>query len=127
MFEYLVETHRLLVNPIEGIVETCRKNRKTGPVLTVAEVKKLLSQPDLSFKTQIRDKAIMEVFYSTAIRLNELLQLEIYHADLKDKVLYIRKGKGDKQRVVPLGKNAVKQLREYLCQRRPEIVCLMAV
>ena len=61
----------------------------------------------------------MEVFYSTAIRLNELLTLEVYHVDLTDKVLYIRKGKGKKQRVVPLGKAATSRLREYLEKIRP--------
>lgn len=119
LFEYLVETHRLLINPTEGIVETCRKNRKIGPVLTMSEVKNLLKQPNLSLKIHIRDRAIMEVLYATAIRLDELLSLEIYHVDLKDKVLYIRKGKGKKQRVVPLGTNAVKYLREYLAKIRP--------
>ena len=118
-FEYLVYTHRLLINPTEGIVETCRKNRKIGPVLTATEVKKLLSQPNLSLPTHIRDRAIMEVLYSTGIRLDELLSLEVYHVDFKDKVLYIRKGKGKKQRVVPLGK-AVKYLKEYTENIRPK-------
>ncbi|MFZ2806267.1 MAG: tyrosine-type recombinase/integrase [Desulfosalsimonadaceae bacterium] len=119
LFEYLEETHQLLVNPCEGIVETCRKNRKIGQVLTMDEVKRLLQQPNLSLKTHIRDRAIMEVLYSTGIRLNELLHLEIHHADFKDKVLYIRKGKGGKQRVVPLGKNVAEILREYLKKVRP--------
>ncbi|MCF6247114.1 MAG: tyrosine-type recombinase/integrase [Desulfobacula sp.] len=119
LFENLEQTHRLLVNPTEGIVETCRKNRKPGPVLTQAQVKRLLQQPDLSSKASIRDKTIMEVLYSTAIRLNELICLEVYHTDLRDKVLYIRKGKGGKQRVVPLGKNACQYLREYLDKVRP--------
>lgn len=119
LFEYLEETHQLLVNPTEGIVETCRKNRNIGPVLTMGEVKRLLRQPNLSLKTHIRDRAIMEVLYSTAIRLDELLHLEVYHVDLKDKVLYIRKGKGRKQRVVPLGNHAICHLREYLEKVRP--------
>jgi len=119
LFEHLEQTHKLLINPTQGIVETTRRNRKPGSVLTQAQVKKLLQQPNLSLKTHIRDQAIMEVLYSTAIRLNELICLEVYHADLKDKVLYIRKGKGNKQRVVPLGKNAVRYLREYLNKVRP--------
>jgi integrase/recombinase XerD len=114
LFEHLVDTHRLLVNPTEGIVETCRRNRKIGPVLTVEEIKRLFDRPNLSIKTGIRDRAIMEVLYATGIRLNELLTLEVYHLDLADKVLYIRKGKGRKQRVVPLGKAATAWLREYL-------------
>ena len=119
LFEHLAETHRLLINPTEGIVETSRKNRKIGTVLTVGEVRRLLAQPNLSLRTQIRDRAIMEVLYSAGIRLDELLRLEVYHVDLKDRVLYIRKGKGRKQRVVPLGKQAIRYLREYLEKIRP--------
>jgi len=119
LFEYLTETNRLLINPTDGIVETSRKNRKTGTVLTTEEVKELLSKPNLSLKTHIRDRAIMEVMYSSGIRLDELLNLEVYHADLKDQVLYIRKGKGRKQRVVPLGTTAGKYLKEYLEKIRP--------
>jgi integrase/recombinase XerD len=119
LFEHLVDSHKLLINPARGIVETCRKHRKIGPVLSLEQVKKLMAQPNLSLPTGIRDRAIMEVLYSTAIRLKELLQLEIYHADLADKVLYIRKAKGRTQRVVPLGKTAVTWLREYLEKIRP--------
>lgn len=119
LFEHLVKTHKLLINPAEGIVETCRKNRKIGPVMSVEEVKKLMKQPNLSLKTGIRDRAVMEVLYATAIRLDELLHLEIYHVDFKDKVLYIRKGKGARQRVVPLGKSAAAFLKEYLEKIRP--------
>ena len=119
LFEHLVSTHKLLINPAEGIVETSRKNRKIGPVMSIEQVKKLMAQPNLSLKTGIRDRAVMEVLYSTAIRLDELLHLEIYHVDFKDKVLYIRKGKGARQRVVPLGKSAAVWLREYLEKIRP--------
>lgn len=119
LFEYLEDSHQLLVNPTEGIVETCRKNFKIGPVLSVAEMQKLLEQPNLSWPGQIRDRAMMEVFYSTAIRLNELLSLEVYHVDIKGRVIYIRKGKGDRQRVVPLGNQAAIFLTEYLNRIRP--------
>lgn len=119
LFEYLVETNRLLINPCEKIVETKRKGRKMPPVLTPQEMSKLLDQPNLSLRMQIRDRAIMEVFYSSAIRRDELLHLEVYHVDLKEKVLFIKKGKGNRQRVVPLGKAAIKYLREYLEKIRP--------
>jgi integrase/recombinase XerD len=119
LFDYLVSTHKLLVNPTEGIVETTRRNRKIGPVLSIKEVENLLAQPNLSLKTHIRDRAIMEVLYSTGIRLDELLSLEVYHIDLNDKVISIRKGKGKTQRVVPLGKNAMHYLKEYLDNIRP--------
>lgn len=122
LFEHLTETHKLLINPTEGIVETSRKNRKIGTVLTVKEIKKLLDQPNLSFKCHIRNKAIMELFYSTGIRLNELLSLTVHDLDFKDKVVYVRKGKQGKQRVVPVGKTTLKSIREYLEKIRPRHV-----
>lgn len=118
-FGYLLETHRLLIDPTEGIVEVTRKGRKMPPVLTIEEMKRLLEQPNLSLRVQIRDRAVMEVFYTTAIRLDELLSLEIYDVDFKDKVIFIRKGKGRRQRVVPLGDNASRFLKEYLERIRP--------
>ena len=114
LFEHLVDTHRLLIDPTEGVVETCRRHRKIGPVLTLEEIKALLTRPDLSLKIGIRDRAILEVFYSSGIRLRELLSLETYDADLKERVLFIRLGKGRKDRIVPIGKKAAKRLESYL-------------
>jgi integrase/recombinase XerD len=119
LFEHLMENNHLLINPAEGIVETNRTNRKIGSTLTIAEMQKLLDAPNLSLRTGIRDRAIMELLYCTGIRRDELLNLEVYHADLKDQVLYVRKAKGRKQRVVPLGNNATKYLKEYLEKIRP--------
>jgi integrase/recombinase XerD len=120
LFEHLVDEHRLLINPAEGIVETRRKHRKIGPVLTLEEMKALLACPDLSLATGTRDRAILEVFYSSGIRLRELLNLDTYDADLKELVLFIRSGKGRKDRVVPMGKNAAKRLEAYLRGARPK-------
>jgi integrase/recombinase XerD len=119
LFEYLTGNHRLLINPAEGLVEICRKHRKVGTVLTVKEIKRLFDQPNLSLRIHIRDRAIMEVLYSTAIRADELVNLKVYDADLKDRVLCVRKAKGKRQRVVPLGKPAIRFLREYLEKIRP--------
>ncbi len=119
LFEYLIENNHLLINPAEGIVETNRTNRKIGSTLTLAEMQKLLQTPNLSVRTGIRDKAVMELLYCTGIRRDELLNLDIYDADLKDHALYIRKAKGRKQRVVPLGNTASKYLKEYLEKIRP--------
>ena len=119
LFEYLADSHKLLINPIEGIVETSRKNRKPGTVLTLDEMKRLLKQPNMSLNTGIRDRAVMEVMYSTGIRINELECLEVYHVDINDNALYIRKGKGKKQRVVPIGKKVALYLKEYLVNIRP--------
>jgi len=119
LFEYLTENNQLLINPTEGFKETCRINRKILPVLTVDEMQRLLQQPNLSFRMEIRNRAFMEILYSSGIRSEELLNLTVHDVDFKGKVLYIRKAKGRKQRVVPLGKTARRYLREYLEKIRP--------
>ena len=119
LFEYLVESNQLLISPAEEIKETHTKNRKLAPVLRRDQVKRLLKQPNLSTTTGIRDRAVLEVLYATAIRRGELLNLCVYDVESADKVLYIRKGKGKKQRVAPLGKPACARLREYLEHVRP--------
>ena len=119
LFEHLTANNLLLINPAEGIIETCRKHKKIGPTLTQEEMKILLQQPNMSFRGGIRDRAIMEVLYATAIRKNELLSLEVHDVDLRDSVIHVRKGKGKRQRVVPLGKTAAGFLREYLEKIRP--------
>ena len=119
LFGWLLGSHRLLIDPTEKIKETNRKNRSLPPVLTVKEMQLLLSQPNLSLRIQIRDRAIMEVLYASGIRLNELVQLTVHDVDLKENTLLIRKAKGKRQRLVPMGKSAANYLKEYLTRIRP--------
>lgn len=119
LFEHLTQANQLLINPAEGIIETHRRHKKIGPTLSQEEVKKLLQQPNMSLRGGIRDRAVMEVLYATAVRRNELLSLEVHDVDLRDGVIHVRKGKGRKQRVVPLGKTAAGYLKEYLEKIRP--------
>ncbi|MCP4349543.1 MAG: tyrosine-type recombinase/integrase [Desulfobacterales bacterium] len=119
LFEHLSNSHKLLINPTEGIIETSRINRKIGIVLTVTEMQHLLKQPNISLVTGIRDRAVMELLYSTGIRADELEALTVHHVDLIENVLYVRKGKGNRQRVVPLGKTASSFVTEYLEAVRP--------
>ncbi|RLF50160.1 MAG: hypothetical protein DRN19_05065, partial [Thermoplasmata archaeon] len=83
-------------------------------MLTGKEINKLLDQPNLGTLIGIRDRGIIEVFYSTGIRKEELCSLTIYDADLTGGMLRINKGKGKKDRVVPVGKHAVRFLKEYI-------------
>lgn len=119
LFEHLASNNRLLINPAEGIVETKRRSRKIGPTLTLDEMKKVLLQPNMGLASGIRDRTIMEVLYATAMRIDELLSLHVHDVDLKDGVIVVRKGKGNKQRVVPLGKHATTFIKEYLDKVRP--------
>lgn len=117
-FEFLEKTNVIFIDPAQFIKEPKNKTG-TKPVLTPEEVKKILDQPNLGTLTGIRDRTVLEVFYTTGVRLQELCSLTIYDADLSGSILRINKGKGGKDRVVPLGKHAKKFLREYITKARP--------
>lgn len=119
LFEYLEAMNRILVNPAETFKEPKKETRLPRVVLTAKETRRILDAPDLSFEIGIRDRAMMEVFYSTGIRLGELLRLTIFDCDLQGGLLRVNNGKGAKDRVVPLGRYAVKFLQTYLAKVRP--------
>jgi integrase/recombinase XerD len=89
--------------------------------LNVEEIQTLLSKVDLSTQLGIRDRAILEVLYSSAIRRNELLNLTPYDIDRGRRLLVIRQGKGHKDRVVPITQRAIDWLDKYLTEARPWI------
>ena len=119
-FEFLEAKNIIFINPMERIREPQKEKRLPRNVLTVPEVQKILDQPNLGTLTGIRDRTVLEVLYSTGIRLNELVGLTVYDADLQGGMLRINQGKGRKDRVVPLGKHAVRSLREYIAKVRPK-------
>lgn len=87
--------------------------RNVPQILTVEEVDKLLSTPDLSTNKGIRDKAMLELLYATGMKITELLNLKIFDLDLK--LSYVRcKGTKDKERIIPVGSYAVECMKEYL-------------
>jgi len=118
-FEFLEHTNVVFINPAELIPEPHPKVGLPKETLSREEALKVLDQPNLSTMTGIRDRAILEVFYSTGIRLDELSSLTIYDVDLQGAMLRVNMGKGKKDRVVPLGKFAVRFLREYVTKVRP--------
>ncbi len=118
-FEYLEASNHILINPAEHIKEPKKKNRLPRVVLTEDEARKILDAPNLSTMTGIRDRTILEVFYTTGIRVEELINLTIYDCDLQGGLLRVNKGKMAKDRVVPLGKHAVRFLKEYITRIRP--------
>jgi len=91
-------------------------------ILSEREVLQLLDQPDITTLEGIRDRALLEIFYGTALRNSELRLLKIDQVDLERKVLRIDHGKGNKARVLPLGEEALAWLEEYLTKVRPQLV-----
>jgi len=118
-FEYLEESNIVFINPAEFIREPKKVRGIPKNILNPAEARAVLDQPNLGTLRGIRDRAILELFYSTGIRIEELCSLSVYDADLQGAMLRITKGKGKKDRVVPMGKHAIRFLREYITKVRP--------
>lgn len=118
-FEYLERANIIFINPAEFIREPKKEKSLPRAVLTPEEAGRILDQPNLGTLKGIRDRSILEVFYSSGIRLSELCHLTIYDADLQGGTLRINQGKGKKDRIVPLGRHAIRFLREYIAKVRP--------
>ena len=92
-----------------------------GDVLSTREALRLLRAPDLSTAGGLRDRALLEVFYGAGLRRAEALGLDLAHLDHRERELRVR-GKGDKERLVPLTRSAWLELMAYLERGRPALV-----
>ena len=102
-------------------LSTPRRSRKLPQVLTRGEIEKLLSQPRGTEPAALRDRALLELMYACGLRASEAIGLELMDVDVEEGVLRAR-GKGSKERVVPIGQAALKALRTYLERGRPALV-----
>jgi integrase/recombinase XerD len=102
-------------------LESPKIRRHLPGYLRLEEVEKLLEQPDSKTPTGLRDRAMLEVLYSTGLRVSELISLGV--SDLDSKVGCVRCiGKGDKERIVPVGKKALGMVDKYLREGRPQLL-----
>jgi integrase/recombinase XerD len=111
----------LLEGDPTATLSTPRRARKLPQVLTRGEVEKLLSQPRGTEPSALRDRALLELMYACGLRASEAIGLELMDVDVEDGVLRAR-GKGSKERIVPIGQAALKALRSYLERGRPGLV-----
>jgi len=100
-----------------------RRTQKLPAVLSRDEVGSLLSAPKGSSPTALRDRALLEVLYACGLRASEAVGLAIEDVDLGEELLRTR-GKGSKERIVPIGREAIAALRAYLSHARPQLVGL---
>ena len=107
-------------DPTAGL-SSPRRSRKLPQVLTRGEIERLLSQPRGTGPPALRDRALLEVMYACGLRASEAIGLELDDVDFDDRVLRAR-GKGSKERIVPMGQAAVRALRNYLERGRPSLV-----
>ena len=111
-FYLFLKRENLLNDEIPDII-TPKKPEHLPRCLTLEEVEDLLNAPDLKKKDGIRDKAMLELMYSSGLRVSELLQLEKSKIDLKHNIVSIV-GKGEKQRKIPVGEYAASFIFDYI-------------
>lgn len=111
-FNYLKKEKKILQNPLEEI-DTPKLEKSLPKSLSYEEVERLFDQPDRSTFLGLRDRCIMELLYSSALRVSELAQLNREDLNLQELRLRVR-GKGRKERIVPLTRSAAKWLQSYL-------------
>jgi integrase/recombinase XerD len=121
-FGWLSEKRFLVYNPAKDLILPRENRHKITDTLSVPEVEAMLATCNLKSPLGIRDRAIMEILYSTGIRKKELLGLKPEDINFEEGILKVREGKGDKQRLVPIGERALAWTRKYLEEVRENIV-----
>lgn len=121
-FKWLTRSNVLLSNPASEIELPKQERRLPKHVLTVEEAERVIDQPDVRDPFGIRDRAILEVLYSTGIRRMEVINLRLYDLDAERGTLVVRQGKGRKDRVVPIGERAISWVTKYIHDARPQLV-----
>jgi integrase/recombinase XerD len=119
-FDYLESSQVVLVNPCLELAQPKVPCRLPKVVLTVDEARRVIEVPDLESPAGLRNRAILEVFYSTGIRLGEMAALAVSDVDPRNGYLRVHRGKFAKDRVVPLGQSACQWLGRYLEELRSQ-------
>ncbi|HVU16126.1 MAG TPA: site-specific tyrosine recombinase XerD [Candidatus Didemnitutus sp.] len=120
LFRYLVKENRRSDDPTV-LLSGPKFRRKLPQVLSTVDIGKLLAAPSGGDAYGLRDRAMLELFYSSGLRISELCQLVLQQVDLDQG--YVRVfGKGAKERVVPVGERAANAVRSYLSAGRPRLV-----
>ena len=118
-YRYLLK-HKLVESNIADKLVAPKVEKKEISVLSISEVENLLAQPNLGELKGQRDKSMLEVLYSTGIRVTELVSLNL--SDLNLNAAYIKVKKKSKERVIPLGNTTIKYLKEYVENVRPLLI-----
>lgn len=113
-FYFLNQQKYILIDPAKKLSLPKLPNYLPKNILNEQEIKLFLEKPNIKTKVGLRNRAILELFYSTGIRRQELINLNIYDIDEQKRTIRINKGKNQKDRVVPIGKIASIYLEKYL-------------
>ncbi|PRC90589.1 site-specific tyrosine recombinase XerC [Solimicrobium silvestre] len=120
-FKWLARGKQIQYNPAAELEMPKIPRKIPRYVLTVQEVETVLNQTDTQTPMGLRDRAMMEVLYSSGIRRSELAKLDMTDIDTNRGSLLVREGKGKRDRLVPLGARACAWVTRYLLEVRPEL------
>ena len=119
-YRFLAVEQQREVSPAEDL-QAPRAWTTLPKFLDLSEVDRLLAQPDVSTPRGLRDKALISVLYATGLRVSELISLKLANLHLDEGYL-VCSGKGEKERLVPVGQEAIDWIRRYLAEARPHLV-----
>jgi integrase/recombinase XerD len=119
-YQYLVREGRMQVDP-SAQIDAPKLGRPLPKALTEAEVDALLQAPDVKQFLGLRDRAMLELLYACGLRVTELVNLQVSQLNLRQGVLRVV-GKGNKERLVPLGEEAAEWIQRYVEEARPTLL-----
>jgi integrase/recombinase XerD len=120
-FRWLTRRNHLLHNPASELELPRLGQPLPKNILSANEVEQILQHCDVADPIGLRDRAIVEVLYSTGIRRMEIIALKLYDLSLDRGVVLVRQGKGKKDRYVPIGERAIAWLQKYIYEARPQL------
>ena len=119
-YRWLLRDGRIAADPTVNLT-SARAAPRFPQTISEAEVEALLATPDVSTARGLRDRAMLELMYATGLRVSELVQLRLVQLSLADGCLRVL-GKGAKERLVPIGEEALLWVRRYLDESRPQLL-----
>jgi integrase/recombinase XerD len=121
-FKWLARENYILYNPASELQLPKQPKHLPRNVPTMQEIEAILMQADIDNAQGLRDRAMLETLYSTGMRRMELTNLNVYDVDLTRQIVFVREGKGQRDRVIPIGKRACLWLDKYLLEARPQLL-----
>jgi len=121
-FKWLSRANHILANPASDLQLPKVPKNLLRSLLTIQEVEAILQEAEPATLQGLRDRALLETLYATGLRRMELPGVAIYDIDLNRGLLWVRHGKGKRQRIVPLGDRAAAWLNKYLIEARPQML-----
>jgi integrase/recombinase XerD len=123
-FQWMAREHHILYNPAAELMLPKQPKRLPRTLLSIDDVEAILREAVPEDAPGLRDRAMLELLYSTGLRRMEVPALNLYDVDLSRRLVIVREGKGLKDRVVPLGERAAAWVAKYLIEARPVLMPL---